>query len=152
MYLELAFARLSRLNTPEPPAMTIERPANDSAASFLHTSASRRQFIGRLGRSATGIVVAAGSRNIWMPLAFGGEKKRLKIAAILTEFTYRSHAHVLLENFLEPYLFNGKLTSSGMEVVSFYVDQFPERDMAREVAAKYHITIYPTIACSTSRP
>ena len=145
-HLELAFARLSRLNTPEPPAMTIERPANDSAASLLHTSASRRQFIGRLGRSATGIVVAAGSRNIWMPLAFGGEKKRLKIAAILTEFTYRSHAHVLLENFLEPYLFNGKLTSSGMEVVSFYVDQFPERDMAREVAAKYHITIYPTIA------
>src|SRR5204863_143247 len=63
-----------------------------------------------------------------------------------TEFTYRSHAHVLLENFLEPYLFNGKLTSSGMDVVSFYVDQFPDRDMAREVAAKYNIKIYRTIA------
>ena len=80
------------------------------------------------------------------PMAFGAAKVRLKVAAVLTAFTYRSHAHVLLENFLEPYLFNGKLTKSGIEVASFYVDQFPERDMAREVAAKYNIRIYPTIA------
>jgi len=79
------------------------------------------------------------------PMALGAAKGRLKVAAVLTEFTYRSHAHVLLENFLEPYLFNGKLTSSGMEVLSFYVDQFSERDMARDVAAKYNIKIYPTI-------
>ena len=79
------------------------------------------------------------------PMAFGAAKARLKVAAVLTAFTYRSHAHVLLENFLEPYLFNGKLTKSGIEVASFYVDQFPERDMAREVAAKYNIKIYPTI-------
>ena len=79
------------------------------------------------------------------PMAFGAAKGRLKVAAVLTAFTYRSHAHVLLENFLEPYLFNGKLTTSGIEVVSFYVDQFSERDMAREVAAKYNIKIYPTI-------
>ena len=81
-----------------------------------------------------------------MPAAFGAAKARFKVAAILTEFTFRSHAHVLLENFLEPYLFNGKLTSSGMEVASFYVDQFSPRDMAREVAAKYNIKIHPTIA------
>src|SRR5438045_8098598 len=126
--------------------MSIERPANDSAATSLPSSENRRQFIGRLGRFATGIVIAAGSRNMWSPLAFGGEKKRLKIAAILTEFTYRSHAHVLLENFLEPYLFNGKLTSSGMDVAGLYVDQFSDRDMAREVAARYGINLYPTIA------
>lgn len=73
--------------------------------------------------------------------------KRPRIAAVLTEFTYRSHAHVILENFLEPYLFNGQVTESNMDVVSFYVDQFPEgRDMAREVARQYGIKIYPTIA------
>lgn len=33
---------------------------------------------------------------------------RLKIAAILTEFSHRSHAHVILENFLDPYLFNSR--------------------------------------------
>ena len=54
--------------------------------------------------------------------------------------------HVLLENFLEPYLFNGQKTESGMKVVSLYVDQFPKGEMAREVARTYGITIYPTIA------
>src|SRR2546428_13340346 len=98
------------------------------------------------GKFAMGTALAANTPGLLAPLAFGGEKKRLKIAAVLTEFTYRSHAHVLLENFLEPYLFNGKLTSSDMDVVSFYVDQFPDRDMAREVAAKYNIKIYRTIA------
>ena len=72
--------------------------------------------------------------------------RKLRVAAVVTEFTYRSHAHVILENFLEPYLFNGKKTDPGMEVVSLYVDQFPRGDMARDVAAEYGITIYPTIA------
>ena len=70
----------------------------------------------------------------------------MKVAAVVTEFTYRSHAHVILENFLEPYLFNGKRTESGMDVVSLYVDQFPKQDMARDVAKAYGIRIYPTIA------
>jgi hypothetical protein len=53
---------------------------------------------------------------------------------------------VILENFLEPYLFNGRRTDSQMDVVSLYVDQFPRRDMARDVARAYGIRIYPTIA------
>ena len=79
-------------------------------------------------------------------LAAPDPTRKLRVAAIVTEFTYRSHAHVILENFLEPYLFNGKKTDSGMEVVSLYVDQFPRGDMARDVAEKYGIKIYPTIA------
>lgn len=77
----------------------------------------------------------------------GEDSKRPRIAAVITEFTHRSHAHVILENFLEPYYFNGKLTASGMDVVSLYVDQFPaDRDMARDVAKQYGIQIFPTIA------
>ena len=76
----------------------------------------------------------------------GAEAKRPRIAAVITEFTHRSHAHVILENFLEPYYFNGKLTESGIDVVGLYVDQFPAgRDMARDVAKQYKIDIYPTI-------
>ena len=71
--------------------------------------------------------------------------RKLKVAAVVTEFTYRSHAHVLLENFLEPYLFNGEKTDPGVEVVSLYVDQFPGRDMARAVATDYKIPIVKTI-------
>jgi hypothetical protein len=79
-------------------------------------------------------------------LAAPDPTRKLRVAAIITEFTYRSHAHVILENFLEPYLFNGTRTDSGMEVVSLYVDQFPRGDMSRDVAAKYGFKIYPTIA------
>ncbi len=77
----------------------------------------------------------------------GAEAKRPRIAAVITEFTHRSHAHVILENFLEPYYFNGKLTEPGMDVAGLYVDQFPAgRDMARDVAKQYKIEIFPTIA------
>ena len=53
---------------------------------------------------------------------------------------------MIIENFLEPYLFNGKKTESGMEIVGLYVDQFPDRDMSRDVAKEYGLKIYPTIA------
>lgn len=74
-----------------------------------------------------------------------GSGKRLKVGAVFTAFTYRSHAHVILENFVAPYLFNGKWISPGMDVVSLYGDQFPEGELGREFAAKYRIPIYKTI-------
>jgi hypothetical protein len=74
------------------------------------------------------------------------DQPRLRVAAILTEFTYRSHAHVILENFLKPYLFNGQWIDPGMDVVGIYVDQFPDGDMARSVSHEFGIPIYPTIA------
>src|SRR5687767_8135170 len=100
----------------------------------------RRSFL----RSAAGFAAAA------LPFAAHEcaaqrSEKRMKAAAVFTEFTYRSHAHVILENFLHPYLFNGEWTDPGMDVVSWYGDQFPERDMARAAAEKYKIPIFPTI-------
>lgn len=85
--------------------------------------------------------------------AYGGTFARaastepFKVSAIITEFTYRSHAHVILENFLKPYLFNGEWVEPNMKVIGMYVDQFPEgRDMARAVSKEFDIPIYPTIA------
>lgn len=101
---------------------------------------SRRQF---LGSSAAALSLAAFGK---LPSSFAADEPRLKVAAILTEFTYRSHAHVILENFLEPYYFNGKLTYSGMDVVGMYVDQSPDgTNMAPDVSKKYGIPIFPTI-------
>jgi hypothetical protein len=71
--------------------------------------------------------------------------KRPKVAAVFTEFTYRSHAHVILENFLEPYIFNGKRTDPGAEIVSFYADQKPRGDMSAAVAREYKIPAFKTI-------
>jgi len=74
------------------------------------------------------------------------QPQRLKVAVIFTEMSYRSHAHVILENFLEPYYFNGQVTNSGCDIASFYADQFPEKkDLARQVAKAYGIPIFPSI-------
>ena len=61
-------------------------------------------------------------------------RKRPKVAAIFTVFRFRSHAYNILENFFKPFCFRGKLVDPGVDVVSFYADQFPKHDMAREVA------------------
>jgi len=76
---------------------------------------------------------------------FAARNKRLKVAAVATAFTYRSHAHVILENFVVPYLFNGEWVSPDMDVVSLYVDQFPEGEIGRAFAAEHKIPIFKTI-------
>src|SRR5437868_14938789 len=96
---------------------------------------TRRRFLGATG---AGVLLAGRGASAAV--------ERPKVAAVLTEFTYRSHAHVILENFLGPYLFNGQRTDPGMDVVSLYVDQFPNNDMARQVAKGRSIPIYATIA------
>ena len=102
---------------------------------------NRRSWLSHVGGMAT---LAAIPQLSAAPAA---APRRLKVAAVVTEFTHRSHAHVILENFLEPYYFNGQLTDSGMDIVSLYVDQQPEgRDMSVDVAKTYQIPIYPTIA------
>lgn len=95
----------------------------------------RRDFL--LGSTALGLNAATAS--------FAKPTKRPRVAAVFTSFTHRSHAHVILENFLKPYLFNGKKTDPGIDVVSFYADQIPTGDMAKDVAREFKIPLYKTI-------
>ncbi|MSU63051.1 MAG: hypothetical protein EXS31_11775 [Pedosphaera sp.] len=109
-----------------------------------HFLLSRRRF---LTSASTGLVALTSSPLTFLsPQALAAGRKRLRVAAITSEYSYRSHAHVILENFLEPYLFNGQLTSPDMDVVSLYVDQTPANELSREISVKYHIPIYKTIA------
>jgi hypothetical protein len=103
--------------------------------------ADRRTFLHGAGAAAASLLGLTPGRTP------AETNRRLKVAAVFTEFTYRSHAHVLLENFLEPYYFDGRSTDPGCDVVAFYGDQFPAgRDLAHAVAKAYRIPIYPTIA------
>jgi len=78
----------------------------------------RREFLQRSSQFAGGLMLTSA-----LPAsAFAAGGKRLKVAAVITAFTYRSHAHVILENFVAPYLFNGKWISPDMDVVSMYAD------------------------------
>jgi hypothetical protein len=104
---------------------------------------SRRRFLQQASLGVAGMMSIPASGRLEAGV---DPSRRLRVAAVVTEFTYRSHAHVILENFLEPYLFNGRRVDPRTEVASLYVDQFPLRDMARDVAKAYGIKIYPTIA------
>ena len=77
--------------------------------------------------------------------ATAGNRKRPRVAAIFTEFRFRSHAYNILENFFRPYLFRGRLVDPGVDIVSFYADQFPNGDMARDVAKKHNVPLFDSI-------
>lgn len=106
---------------------------------------NRRHWMGATTAGALSLAAGVEAR---LAVAEGAAPRRPRIAAIVTEFTYRSHAHVILENFLEPYYFNGRPTDPGVDVAALYVDQFPDGDMARDVARDYGIDIFPTIAAA----
>src|SRR5262245_28361317 len=96
----------------------------------------RRTFLRATSRATAGLFAASGL-PLSVPIAAAASaerRRRLKVAAIITEFSYRSHGHVILENFVAPYLFNGKWISPDMDVVSMYVDQFPPGEIGRAFA------------------
>ncbi len=99
---------------------------------------TRRQFLG----STAGLAAAT-----MIPRSLlAADEPRPKIAIVLTACFYRSHAHVLLENFLEPYLFCGRLHKPAVDVVALYCAQFNKDDTLRRIAGDYKIPIYPSIA------
>ena len=121
------------------------RPSATSAVSPPHASEhvlgglSRRRLLHAAGLAAVPLLFPHASHA-------ADKKRRPKVAVVLTSFTYRSHAHVILENFVQPYLFNGKRTDPGVDVVSIYADQFPGGDMTRPIARQFKIPVYKTIA------
>ena len=100
------------------------------------TTITRRQLLG-----ATAVLPLLGTTLPAIQPA-----RRPRVAAIYTVFRFRSHAHNILENFLMPYLFNGKRTLSPCEVVSFHADQrSPQNDTTDEVARRFKIPLFKTI-------
>lgn len=105
----------------------------------LRQSPSRREF---LGISLAATAASLGGSSL---LAGARTKRKPRVAAVFTELRFRSHAFNILENFFEPYLFRGELVDPGCEVVSFYADQFPNDDMAREASKRLGVPLYATI-------
>ena len=68
----------------------------------------------------------------------GADVKR--VAAIVTEYRYNSHADVILGRLLGDHGYRPQV-----QVVSIYTDQVPENDMSREMAARLNIPICATI-------
>lgn len=68
-------------------------------------------------------------------------KPQPRVACVMNAWFPDSHADVFISRLLDGYRLTGQWHSSRLRTVKFYVDQFPENDMAREQAAEYGIQI-----------
>src|SRR5205085_2887164 len=96
-------------------------------------SPSRRHFLAAAGATVLGSAALTAAQP----------QRRPRVAVIYTVFRFRSHAFNIVENFLRPYLFNGKRTTSPVEVVSFYADQrAKEGDLTDAVSKQFKVPVY----------
>lgn len=99
---------------------------------------NRREFLQWTG--------AASMAGLWAGPALAQPEKRLRLAVVTTEWRYHSHAWHMAERFLVGYPKQGKWHRPPLDVVSAYVDQFPEKDLARSRSAEFKFPIYPSVA------
>ena len=71
-------------------------------------------------------------------------QEKLPVAAAISVYHPFSHADVILGKLLAGWLQRGG-PGPGLELVSVYVDQFPDNDMSRQLARKYGFRITRTI-------
>src|SRR5690606_3190879 len=69
-----------------------------------------------------------------------------RIAAIITEYRPISHADVIVGKYLEGYNQDQKPPFPRSKIVSIFTEQVPETDMSREIAKKYNVPIFRTVA------
>lgn len=70
---------------------------------------------------------------------------RKRIAAIVTEYRWFSHADVICGRLLGGHSANNIWTPPRTNLVSLYTAQVPANDMSRDLAARHGFKIYPTI-------
>lgn len=73
-------------------------------------------------------------------------KKKLRVAAIITEYWDISHADVIVTKMLEGFRLDGRKITSTLEIVAMYVDQTPIQDMSRDLSLKHGFPIYKTVS------
>jgi hypothetical protein len=95
---------------------------------------NRRSFLCTTGAAALGAALPARAAET-----------RKKIAFIGTEVRTHSHPQHFLDRLAMGYAWNGGWQSPRLQVASMYIDQFPERDLARSRAQRYAIPLCATI-------
>lgn len=130
--LEPATRSIACPSLPADPGLTPEANFRRPSGPLL----SRRSF---LATTATAGVALVGG-----PL-FAAERRRKTIALIGTEVRTHSHAQHFIDRFLLGYSWAGQWRKPDVDLVSLYIDQFPEGDLARGTAQRFNVPIYPVI-------
>ncbi len=102
----------------------------------MNSLRSRRSFLLSAGTTAA---------LAWVPV-HAVERRRKRIALLGTEVRIHSHAQHFIDRFLLGYSWAGGWRRPDVDLVSLYIDQFPEGDLARGTAKRHGVPIYPTIA------
>jgi hypothetical protein len=97
------------------------------------TSWSRRSFL---------LTTAAAT----VALSLRAAAPRKKVALVGTVVKRHSHAQHFLDRLALGYGWAGEWQKPRLDLAGLYVDQFPEGDLARSRAERYHVPIYPSIA------
>ncbi len=81
--------------------------------------------------------------------------KRKRIAAIITQYFANSHADVVVTKFLKGFPTDEGFIEPRVDVVSMYIEQVPDEDVGRGVAAEHGVPIYHSIVgalkCETDK-
>jgi hypothetical protein len=72
--------------------------------------------------------------------------RRKRMAIVTTEWRYHCHAWHMAERFLVGYPIAGRWHEPELEVVSAYVDQFPDNDLSRQRSEEFGFPIYDSVA------
>ncbi len=111
----------------------------------------RRDFLTGLG-SATALTLAPGFLTGCASVTTARRSTRRKpIAIIATSVRKHSHAQHFIDRFLEGYGWQGQWYHPSTYLVSLYVDQFPEGDLAEERSKRFNVPIYKTIEEALTR-
>lgn len=105
------------------------------------TRVTRRHAIACAASLCGSGVLSASTKEI---PASSPKRKPKSVAAVITEYPPGSHADVLIGKILEGWKQDGG-PGPALKLASMYVDQFPARDLARKMAARYRVPIFSTI-------
>ena len=102
----------------------------------MNPNITRRSFL---------LSTAAATAITCLPVR-GAGRRRKRIALLGTEVREHSHAQHFIDRFLLGYLWQGAWRRPEVDLVSLYIDQFPEKDLAKATAKRHGVPIYPSIA------
>jgi hypothetical protein len=102
---------------------------------------NRRHFIASTAAAALAPHVLAAPKT----------SRRKRVAIIVTEVRKMSHGQHFVDRLLGGYGWKGAHHYPEIEVVSLYVDQFPENDLSRERSRRFNVPIYPSVEEALTR-
>jgi hypothetical protein len=108
-----------------------------------HNHWSRRQFVAAAGSAA----LAAGCARPRIPFV----SRPKTVALLATEVRRHSHAQHFIDRLLEGYGWNGQWHHPRVQLVSLFVDQFPEQELSKERSKRFGVPIYPTVEEALTR-